>query len=471
MGRVVVMGAGVVGLATAMLLRGDGHDVLVVERDRAEPDGDHDALWSSWERRGVNQFRLVHYFLPGFRVQLERELPGLVAALDSAGAIRHNVLRLVPEQLSGGFRDGDEQFEALTARRPVMEGVLARAATSTPGVEVRRGTSVEGLVTGTPTEPGTPHVTGIRIASGEEIRADIVIDALGRRSPVPTWLQAAGARSPIEEREDSGFVYYARYFRSADGSVPAMIAPLLQDYGSVSILTLPADNGTWGVAFTTSSKDKPARALKDPATWHRVIAEFPLAAHWADGEPIDNGVAVMAGIEDRHRDFCPDGSPVATGIVSVGDSWACTNPSLGRGATIGLLQAIALRDVLRAGDLGEPEKLARAFADATAERVEPWYRSTLGYDRARLAEMHAEIAGRALDADPMWHLTRALASAAGKDGEMLRARLRIVGMLERTEEVLATPGTVERVIELGAQWRDEPFYGPNREDLLRALAS
>jgi 2-polyprenyl-6-methoxyphenol hydroxylase-like FAD-dependent oxidoreductase len=464
------MGAGVVGLATAMLLSRDGHDVLVVERDAAEPDGDHNALWSSWERRGVNQFRLVHYFLPGFRVQLERELPDVVDALDNAGAVRHNVMRLVPVQLSGGFRDGDEQYEALTARRPVMEAVLARAAASTPGVEVRRGVSVAGVLTGTPTRPGTPHVTGVRSASGEEIRADLVIDALGRRSPVAAWLEAAGARSPIEVREDSGFVYYARYFRSPDGSLPAMIAPLLQDYGSVSILTLPADNGTWGVAFTTSSRDKPARALKEPATWHRAIAKFPLAAHWADGEPIGGGVAVMAGIEDRHRDYCPDGSPVATGVVSVGDSWACTNPSLGRGATIGLLHAVALRDVIQTGDLDEPEKFARSFADATTERVEPWYLSTLAYDRARLVEMHADISLQTLGADPAWDLTRALASAAGKDGEMLRARLRIVGMLARHEEVLATPGIVERVIEVGANWRDEPTFGPNREDLVGVLA-
>ena len=115
MARVVVMGAGVVGLTTAMLLGNDGHDVVVVERDPTEPNGDPDALWSGWERRGVNQFRLLHYFQPGFRDQLERELPAVVGALDAAGAIRHNVMALVPEQMSGGFRDGDEQYEALVS--------------------------------------------------------------------------------------------------------------------------------------------------------------------------------------------------------------------------------------------------------------------------------------------------------------------------------------------------------------------
>ena len=464
------MGAGVVGLTTAMLLSGDGHDVVVLERDPAEPVGDHDALWSGWERRGVNQFRLLHYFQPGFRQHLERELPAVVDALDRAGALRHNVIALVPEQLSGGFRDGDERYEALTARRPVMEAALAGCAASMPGIAVRRGVAVEGLVAGTPTHQDTPHVVGVRTIGGEEIRADLVVDTLGRRSTLPAWLQGVGARPAEEEREDCGFVYYGRYFRSADGSVPPMIGALLQDYGTLSILTLPADNGTWGVGIIASARDKAMRALHDTETWHRAIAAFPLAAHWADGEPLDDGVAAMAGIEDRHRDFCPGGSPVATGVVSVGDSWACTNPSLGRGATIGFLHAIALRDAMRSNVLDAPEKFARDFAAATAASVEPWYRSTLAYDRARLAEIEAELEGRPYDADDLWQFTRALTSAAGKDGEVLRARLRIAGLLETVDEALAAPGVVDRVIELGSGWRDEPTYGPSRQEILDIVA-
>jgi flavin-dependent dehydrogenase len=468
--RIAVLGAGVVGLTTAMLLGNDGHDVVVLERDPTEPQGDPDALWFGWERRGVNQFRLLHYFQPAFRDRLERELPAVADGLDAAGAIRHNVMALVPAEFSGGFRDGDEQYEALTARRPLTEAVLARSAAATPGVEIRRGVAIDGVLTGPSVENGTPHVVGVHCANGDELRADLVIDTLGRRSPMASWLSAVGARAPLEEREDCGFVYYGRYFRSPDGNVPPMIAALLQDYGSVSILTLPADNGTWGVGIIVSSRDKAARALKDTDVWHRALAAFPLAAHWADGEPLDDGVSAMAGIEDVHRDYCPDGSPVATGVVSVGDSWACTNPSLGRGATIGFFHAIALRDAMRGNDLGDPAKFARAFAAATAESVEPWYRSTLAYDRARLAEVNAEVEGTSYEPDPVWDVTRALTSAAGKDGEILRARLRIAGLLELADDVLGAPGVFERVIELGAGWRDEPTYGADREEFLQALA-
>jgi flavin-dependent dehydrogenase len=178
----------------------------------------------------------------------------------------------------------------------------------------------------------------------------------------------------------------------------------------------------------------------------------------------------MAGIEDVHRDYCPDGSPVATGVVSIGDAWACTNPSLGRGATIGIFHAIALRDAMRSNVFDAAGKFARRVAAATAETVQPWYRATLAYDRARLAEVNAELTGEPYEPDPIWDFTRALTSAAGKDGEILRARLRIAGLLESVDEVLSAPVIADRVIELGAGWRDEPTYGASREEFLQALA-
>jgi hypothetical protein len=156
-------------------------------------------------------------------------------------------------------------------------------------------------------------------------------------------------------------------------------------------------------------------------------------------------------------------------VASVGDSWACTNPSLGRGATIGFLHAIALRDAMRSNVLDAPDKFATSFAAATAESVEPWYRSTLAYDRARLAEIDAELTGGSFE-DPVWDVTRAMASASGKDGEVLRARLRIAGVMQGVDEVLAEPGLFERVIELGGGWRDEPTFGPDREELLKTVA-
>src|SRR6185436_1551425 len=214
-------------------------------------------------------------------------------------------------------------------------------------------------------------------------------DCGGRRSALGAWLAAAGARPPAEEREDCGFVYYGRHFRSTDGTLPDMLASPLHTYDSVGLITLLADNGTWSVVITTSSRDRDLRCLRDPDKWQAALSEYPLAAHWTDDEPI-SGVDVMAGIEDRHRRFVVDGVPVATGVVAVGDAWACTNPSLGRGASFAIIHARVLREV----DTEDHDKLVRSFDEATIRTVEPLYRATFGYDRHRLAEIDADVAGR-----------------------------------------------------------------------------
>jgi 2-polyprenyl-6-methoxyphenol hydroxylase-like FAD-dependent oxidoreductase len=472
MARIVVIGAGVGGLTSGMLLARDGHDVTVLERDAAPPPATPDEAWQDWERRGVNQFRMIHLFAPRFRSIVETELPDVVTEAEALGALHYNPMRLVPEEMIGGYQSDDDRFALLTARRPVMEAALDRAAARTPKLEVRRGVAVAALITEGEIASGVPHVVGVRTDSGEELRADLVVDASGRRSPLPSMLDAVGARRPEEELEDSGFMYYGRHFRSPDGEIPALICGILMPWGTVSTLTLPADNGTWGVGFITSAKDAALRGLKDTENWMRTWRSFPLVAHWVDGEPIDGGdVAVMTKIEDRHRSFVVDGTPVATGVLAVADSWACTNPSLGRGASIGLMHAVALRDLLRVASFDFPMELAQRWHEVTESTVEPYYRATLDFDRHRLAEIDAGIEGKAYDpGDPAYEMGAALASAAGKDPELFRSMLSIAAVLASPEEVFATPGVAEKVIELGANWRDDPVFAPTREELLAIVA-
>jgi 2-polyprenyl-6-methoxyphenol hydroxylase-like FAD-dependent oxidoreductase len=469
---VVIAGAGVVGLAAALLLAKDHHRVTVLERDRAAPAEDPEAAWTSWQRRGVSQFRQLHYFQPRFRAIIEGELPDVAEALERAGALRFNPVQAAPAALSAGGCPGDEAFTALTARRPVAESVLARVAADAPGIAVRRGAAVTRLIAGAPAAAGVCHVAGVGLQDGTELRADLVVDATGRRSQLPGLLSAIGAPPPIEEREDCGFVYYARHFRGPGGSIPEVLGPALQDYGSISSLTLPADNGTWGVGLITSARDKAARALKDTACWTRVLRSLPLAAHWIDGEPLDERIVVMAGIEDRHRSFARAGCPIATGLVAVGDAWACTNPSIGRGASIGLLHALALRDLLRTSATEDPRAFTSRWEAVTLQTVEPWYRTTLGYDRHRLAEIEAAMNETSYEpGDPAWEITKALAHGATADGELFRARLRIAGVLNTPGELMAEPGLADRVKRVGGDWRDHPLPGPGRKQLLRLLGS
>jgi 2-polyprenyl-6-methoxyphenol hydroxylase-like FAD-dependent oxidoreductase len=464
MAEVVMVGGGVVGLCGGLLLARDGHRVTLLERDPAPATPPEDA-WTGWERRGVNQFRMLHYFLPRFREVLEAELPDVAGALDGAGALRTNVIASLPTPVSGGARPGDERFTALTGRRPVVESAISRRAEREPGLEIRRGAAVRALVTGVePRWPGVPRVVGVVTDAGEELAADLVVDVSGRRSSLPQWLAAIGARPPEEEREDSGFVYYGRHFRSHDGSVPPAFGPPLQPYDSVSLLMLPADNGTWGVGLITSAGDGVLRAARHADVWERIVRSYPLAAHWLDGETISDGVEVMAKLEDRHRRLWAAGTPVATGIVALGDAWACTNPSVGRGASIGLLHALCLRELLRQVPADDRVDLVKRWDELTTEVVEPWYRETVAFDRHRLAEIDAQIEGVRYETDdPAWLHGEALRRSGTSDPDLLRAGVAIRSLLERSADVLARPGLVEKAMSLIPP---EPPPGPSRAELV-----
>lgn len=475
MPSVVIAGGGVVALCTAMLLAEDGHDVTILERDPAFAPSPTEA-WESWQRRGVNQFRLPHFFMPRFRLEIERALPRVSKSLEGAGALRFNPLALAPAEFTGGWRDGDERFEALTGRRPVFESVIATCAQDTPGLEIRRGTAVNGLVFAAEegsrsTGPGgVPHVSGVRTDSGESLAADLVVDATGRRSPLPAWLEVSGGERPIEELEDCGFVYYGRHFCSRDGHVPPAFGPLAQSYGSIDTLTLPADNGTWSVVVVASSKDKEMRALRDVDRWETLVRSLPLVAHWLDGEPFEEGIVSMSKIEDRRRRLVVDGRPVVTGLVALADAWACTNPSLGRGVTMGLLHGLALRDLLHDADLSDPLSFALQWHDATLRGADIWYDATLEYDRHRLAEIDAEIAGHEPQEDEASELFHSLQHAAGRDPDCLRALLSIVGMLRIPQEVFSEPETLDKLSVLGSDWREAERVGPSREELLSVVS-
>ena len=479
MARIVVLGAGLNGLCTALLLARDGHRVTVLERDPAPPPDPADA-WDRWERAGVNQFRQLHYMLPRWRALMAADLPDVLDDVLAAGGLRLNPLTAMPPERRGPLRADDGRFETITARRPVLEAAIAGAVRRTRGIDVRRGITVTGVLTDTADAAETAgepaRVTGVLLAGGEVHRADLVVDCGGRRSQLPAWLVAAGARRPEEEREDSGFVYYGRHFRGRDGRLPQQRGPLLQHYDSVSLLTLPGDNACWGVGFVVSSKDHELRSLRDPKRWDAALARYPLAAHWRDGEPL-GGVAALAGIEDRLRRFVVDGLPVATGVVAVGDAWACTNPSLGRGASIGLLHAGLLRDVLReldAADPGAADKLVRRFAELTESVAEPLYRMSVWLDRHRLAEIDADRRAAAGGTpyrpdDPRWAASKALFAASLTDPDLLRDHLSVASLLTTPAELFARPGVLDRVLQAGGAAPRYPLPGPSREELLSVL--
>jgi len=469
MAAIIVLGGGVCGLAGAILLARDGHEVTVLERDATPvPDG-ADAAWSEWTRPGVVQFRQPHFLQARVRHVLDRELPDVRDALLATGAVRVDPIERLPAAVADRApREGDKRFTSVTGRRTTIEHVVASLAQREPRVDVRRGVEVTGL---TVRRNGTPHVIGVATSSGGELAADLVVDAMGRNSKLPRWLRDAGVGELHEEAEDSGFLYYTRFFRTRDGSTPQIRTPfLLTPLGSVSILSLPSDRDTWSITVYGASGDQPLKQLRHVERWSAVVRACPLHAHWLDGEPISD-VIPMAGVLDRYRRLAVDGRPLVTGLALVADAAICTNPSLARGLALGLDHAARVRDTVR-DHIEDPIDFAEAWDSVTEAEFTPWYRATVAADRGRLAEMEQSRTGAgAPPPDPAALLRARLPVAATRDADVYRAFLEIVGCLTHPAEVFARPGLAERVLELAGEPEPPTPPGPTRAQLLELLGT
>ena len=269
MSHTIVLGGGLCGLSAAMMLARDGHRVTVLERDAAPVPADPEAAWERWRRDGVVQFRQAHYLQPRGRAVLDAELPDVRLALEAAGALRFDPLAAMSPAIGDRApRDGDERFVTLTGRRSTLEQVIGHAAEAEPGVEIRRGVNVAALETRR--IDGRVHVdrrAHRRAASGSWATSSSTPWAAART--LPKLLAAAGGDPVHEEAEDTGFLYYTRYFR---GELPRSARP--DQHRGRHVLDPDAAGrrrARGAMTLYGSSRDQPLKALRDPARWTAVV--------------------------------------------------------------------------------------------------------------------------------------------------------------------------------------------------------
>jgi 2-polyprenyl-6-methoxyphenol hydroxylase-like FAD-dependent oxidoreductase len=433
MAEICIIGAGPVGLGTALILAGDGHDITVLERDEAPPSADPEDAWEHWSRRGVPQARQIHAFIGRPRSILRAELPAILDDLDAAGAARLD------------FNAPEEDLVGIGARRTTLDLVLLRHAASHPRIEVLMGIGASGLQTGPSARPGTPHITGVHTTAGATVDADLVIDAAGRRSPLAKLLAALGAAAVADDAEQDGFTYWTQWFRLI-GTPPPDTALPFAHYTSFSAVRFTADAGWFAICLTGAARDTLLRHLRDQRRFLAVAYTLPPTRDWVDpavAVPV-GPVVPMANIVSRRRRLVRDDVPCANGAVSVGDALACNNPMLGRGVALGLRHAQLLRDTLRDVD-ADSREFTTEFHQRTDPEVSAWYADTVGWDRSRLAGLAAALRNDGqTQPDP-----RALfVHAARYDAVLYRAFLRVLGTYQPAHHVFTDPALLARVDHL-----------------------
>jgi 2-polyprenyl-6-methoxyphenol hydroxylase-like FAD-dependent oxidoreductase len=176
--RIVVVGGSAAGQFTALLSARAGHEVVLLDRDPIEPASDIEAAASAF-RPAVPQFVQPHIVLPRCRVLLRQALPDVYDALLAAGAGEATLASAMPPTLSDrAGRLGDDEYTSVATRRSTLDWVLQRAVVDQSGIQTQGGVRATGLLTG----PGSPpRVVGCATTGGD-LAADLVVDAMGRRS-------------------------------------------------------------------------------------------------------------------------------------------------------------------------------------------------------------------------------------------------------------------------------------------------
>ncbi|HEU5033532.1 MAG TPA: FAD-dependent oxidoreductase [Mycobacteriales bacterium] len=471
--RIAVVGGSAAGMFTALLLARDGHDVVVVDRDDVSPSSDVDEAAASAFRAAAPQIVQPHGILSLCRELMREWLPDVYKRSIRAGIAEAPLAEQLPPTLPRENREGDERLTAIRTRRSTFDWVLRQVAAEQPDVRILRS-SVRQLVSEADLG-GVPRITGVATDDGP-IAADLVVDASGRRGQIDGWLDTLHARPAPLEQAECGLAYYSRHYvlTTYDGLPAPATSRVVAELPEFTAGLWGGDNGTMQMAICPLVEDKRFRTVTDVDVYTNVLRRIGPLAPWLDVlQPITD-IYAMGGLHNTLRRLVDDQGPIIAGLVGVGDIVCCTNPTLGRGLSLALQNAVDLVDAVRETG-GDPAAVVSTFDDRVTAHVEPFFRDQARTDAARLAALRANHAGASLPTPPVdpGRVTFAeLRAAAAWDADVFRACFSLMGMLVRPDDVYTDPQVVERA---RAVLRDAPpaamVAGPSHEQLTETLSA
>jgi 2-polyprenyl-6-methoxyphenol hydroxylase-like FAD-dependent oxidoreductase len=353
-GHAVVVGGSVAGLFAAGAAAAHFERVTVVERDRLE-DG-------PVTRKGSPQGNQIHILLPIGEHYIDQIFPGIHRDLVDAGCEECNHTSDTASYVDGAWRlrVKTELTEVVAFRRPLLEWIVRRRLLGLANVDI-----VHGTATGLELEGG--DIAGVRLASGELLRADFVVDAAGRGSRAPKWLRELGFDAPEEDEVRVYMGYATQFIRvppDALDRVRGLSAAPTPEHPVGGVL-LPADNGVHSLAAIGLMRDYPP-ADREGMLAFLERASTPLVAEVARAsEPVSrvnvykqpgNILRRWERLERRPGRF-----------VVVGDAVASFNPVYGQGMTMAAQGATLLGATLAEASLDEVPAL---FHEALRPGVE-----------------------------------------------------------------------------------------------------
>ena len=328
------MGGSVAGLSAAAALTGLARSVTLLERD---PDP-RDAT----PRKGTPQCHHAHVLLnlgarslavlfPGVLDELRARGGGLCDAADTAWCIH--------DEWRPRFAKG---VQLRLQTRPLLEACLREDLQARSGVSLRFDAAIDEPVF----DAAAGEVRGVRLASGEVLAADLVVDATGRGTRSPTWFERWGLARPEEQIVEVGVGYVSALFEIPEGIVPSDV---------LMISPNPPHNRRGGVCFRVEGQ----RWMVTLYGYHGDHAPTDLAGFvaWSSGlaRPELHRVLLVSRPLGELRKFTyprqvrwryEDLPRLPGGYVVHGDAVCSFDPVYGQGMSVAAAEAVALRDVL-----------------------------------------------------------------------------------------------------------------------------